>query len=442
MSNDRADSKQYTAGVALEDPRGEATPIDKTAKRALLIKYFQKNALKSKDRQSRAQTWLEKQLNGLSEIFFQMINVLLIFVPLGIWSGAQDYGSLPKFGFNFLAIVPLAGLLGSTTEAIAAHTGQMIGGLLNATFGNAVEMIITVNAIRAGMTEVVQFSLIGSILSNLLLVLGMAFVASGFTIKTAGFNTLGAGTNVTCLVLASLALVLPTVFNYMPDAKEEDTLVMSRICSIVLGLIYVLFLIFQLRTHAEFFAGEDEEDEPQVSAWLACIVLFLITGAVSCCSEILVDSIEAVSNEWGLPFAFIGIILLPIVGNAAEHFTAVTVAVKGKMDLAVGVAVGSATQIALFVVPFSVIVGWFVDVPMTLDFHIFIATVFVLSVFIAYSVLSDGATNWFEGSMLIGTYIIVAIITWFLPATADSKARSLSSVLGPSIAPSASSILV
>lgn len=381
---------------------------------------------------ARPQTWTQIQLNGLRDIFIHPVSVLLVFVPLGIVSGVLEWGSLPTFGFNFLAIIPLAAVLGGATESLAAHTGQMVGGLLNATFGNAVEMIVTINAIRSptgNLVPMVQQSLIGSILSNLLLVLGMAFLAAGCREKTSFFNKEGAGANISCLVLSSLALTLPTVFAYMNGTTVEDEVMLSRIIAAVMACVYAAFLVFQLKTHANLFSAEEaekeEEEEKPMSVYLAAAVLLAATVAVSYCSDYLVDNIKEVSNEHGVPYSFIGLILLPIVGNAAEHTTAVSAAYKGMMDLALGVAVGSSTQIALFVVPFSVIVGWVSDVNMTLNFECFDAAVFLLSVFIASGILSDGNANWFEGLMLCSTYFIVAIISWFIP-TEGAEGRLLS----------------
>eukprot|EP00931_Biecheleriopsis_adriatica_P048531 TRINITY_DN28039_c0_g1_i1.p1 TRINITY_DN28039_c0_g1~~TRINITY_DN28039_c0_g1_i1.p1 ORF type:complete len:484 (+),score=80.74 TRINITY_DN28039_c0_g1_i1:145-1452(+) len=359
-----------------------------------------------------------KEMAGLANLLCQPMNILIVFVPLGIYSHLAEWSCAARFSCNFIAIVPLAAILGGSTECLAAHTGQMIGGLLNATFGNAVEMIVTVNAIRSGLVDVVQGSLLGSILSNLLLVLGMAFLAAGFFFKELRFSASGASANMTCLTLGSIALALPTIYNCMEGTSQEDVLSISRISSAVIACVYVLFLIFQLGTHADLFSsGEEEEEEASMSALTSVICLLAATCCVAACSEFLVDSIEGVTEEYGLPGAFIGVILLPIVGNAAEHATAVTVAAKGKMDLALGVAVGSSTQIALLVVPFSVIVGWFFDVPMSLDFRIFDTTVMVLSVFITGSALQDGASNWLEGAILIAIYVLIAIICWFIPET-------------------------
>jgi len=231
------------------------------------------------------------------------------------------------------------------------------------------------------------------------------------------FNTVGAGTNISCLVLASLSLTLPSVFTSIPDVTLHDSVMTSRIISVMLVFVYLMFLIFQLLTHTELFSSQEEEEEEEavLAPSISCVLLFVTTLAVALCSDFLVDSIQEVSEKYGLPYGFIGLILLPIVGNAAEHTTAVTSAYKGMMNLALGVAVGSATQIALFVMPFSVLVGWVYDVPMTLDFKTFDAAVFILSVFIASTVLGDGSSNWFEGAMLVATYIIVAIFAWFLP---------------------------
>jgi len=348
-------------------------------------------------------------------ILFTWMNILLIFVPLGITAGLRKWGSAPVFCCNFVAIVPLAGILGASTEALALHTGQTIGGLLNATFGNAVEMIVTVQAIKAELLSVVKGSLLGSILSNLLLVLGMAFFAAGLTRKESTFNNTAANANATCLTLGAIALGLPTIYDTVPGTSFEDCVSISRISSIVIAAIYVCFLIFQLGTHAHLFATDEAEEEAEISPYSAVALLISATCCVAYCSEFLVASIEGVSEEYGLPKSFIGVILLPIVGNAAEHATSVTVAAKGKMDLALGVAVGSSTQIILLVVPFSVIVGWYYDVPMTLDFRIFDATVLLLSVFLASSVLQNGSSNWLQGVMLCATYVLLAIICWYLP---------------------------
>lgn len=368
---------------------------------------------------------LGQDCQGLRLIFCHQLNVLLVCVPLGIASSWLEWSSAWRFGLNFAAIVPLAGILGAATENLALHTGQILGGLLNATFGNAVEMIVTVQAITANELNVVQGSLLGSILSNLLLVLGMSFFAAGLYSEEQVFNAMGASASSSCLLLGAIGLALPTIYNHWPGPSAEDVLMISRASSLVVMCIYLLFLIFQLKTHAHLFDGDEaedddeEEDEPELSACSALVLLLLVTCTIALNSEYLVQSIEGMTSTYGVPKAFIGVILLPIVGNAAEHTTAVTVAMKGKMDLSISVAVGSSTQVAVFVVPFAVLVGWLVDKPLTLDFRIFDATVLLMSVFLVSSVLHDGCSNWLEGAMLVATYILIAMICWYIPEVGE-----------------------
>lgn len=256
----------------------------------------------------------------------------------------------------------------------------------------------------------------GSILSNLLLVLGMALFAAGLTKKEAGFNAAGAAANMSCQILASISIALPTMYSTVEGA--EDVLSISRVCAFNLVVVYGLFLFFQLHTHAHLFedeGGEEEEGEPEMAASVATVLLATTTVIVAACSEGLIDSIESVSLHWGLPKAFIGLILLPIIGNACEHATAVTCAYKGMMDLALGVAVGSSTQIALFVVPVAVLFGWYYDQPMNLNFRGFDAIAMMLSVFLCSQVLQHGHANWLHGAMLMATYVLIAIVSWFIP---------------------------
>lgn len=359
---------------------------------------------------------VQKELDGLMNIFLQKINVLLAFVPAGIIAPMLGMDSGLVFALNFLGIIPLAGVLGSATEALSVHTGQLVGGLLNATFGNAVEMILCVQAIKAGLIPVVQANLLGSVLSNLLLVLGMALAGAGFKFKDLKFNAQGAQANMVCLIVGSISLVLPSIFRSTRDTTDADVLQVSRYCSIFLMATYALFLYFQLWTHAEFFQGDAaEQEEAEISAPTAVGLLATCTVVVGACSEFLVDSIETVSENYGVPKPFIGIILLPIVGNAAEHVTSVTCAMRGMMDLALGVAVGSSTQVSLFVVPFTVLTGWVMNQPMMLRFRTFDTACFMLTVFLVQSVLINGHSNWLHGAMLLTTYFLIAGIVWFIP---------------------------
>jgi len=367
---------------------------------------------------SSSQGYWGMQLRALREIFTDKLILTAFFlVPMGQVAVQMELGEGIIFASNFLAIIPLASLLGAATEALSTHTGQLIGGLLNATFGNAVEMIMCVQAVKAGLINVVQGNLLGSMLSNLLLVLGMAIFASGVVRKSQEFNAKGASANMSCQLVASISICLPTVFANVSGQHEEHVLEISRVCSIFLMIVYGLFLFFMLKTHADLFADDSsaEEDEGGLSPLLSTLLLFACTVLVFWCSEALVDSIEDVSETYGLSQTFIGVILMPIVGNAAEHATAVTAAYKGMMDLALGVAVGSSTQIALFVVPCAVMFGWIYDQPMNLNFTVFDTTCQMLTVFLVSQVLSHGETNWLYGAMLCTVYLFIAVQTLYIP---------------------------
>lgn len=362
-------------------------------------------------------SWCDTQKTVLISIFTDRINVTaFLFVPLGQFCKYMEYSPGIIFASNFFAIIPLASILGQATEALSSHTGQLIGGLLNATFGNAVEMIMCIQAVKAGLITVVQGNLLGSILSNLLLVLGMAIFASGTRRKTQKFNQQGAASNMTCQLVASISVCLPTCFAEVTSYHEGSVLTISRICAVFLMGVYGAFLFFMLKTHASLFADDDDgqDHEDTLDPRLSVLFLFLTTLAVFASSECLIDSIEGVSEDFGLSKSFIGVILLPIVGNAAEHATAVTSAYKGMMDLALGVAVGSSTQIALFVIPCAIMFGWAYDQPMNLNFSAFDTTCQMLTVFLVSQVLSHGETTWVHGVMLMTVYCFIAIQTLFI----------------------------
>ncbi|RLN50094.1 hypothetical protein BBJ28_00008239, partial [Nothophytophthora sp. Chile5] len=304
----------------------------------------------------------------------QYLNLLLLFAPVAIWASLGGWNDLWVFVFNFLVMIPLANLLGEATESLAFHTGETIGGLVNATFGNTVEVIVAIFALRAGEINVVQSSLIGSVLSNLLLVLGCAFIAGGLTHKENSFNAVGASANSSLLMLASFAMLLPSYIFYFSNHDSEETrvdntLTLSRISAAFLLFMYMQLLFFQLHTHADLFQDDQDADESvPLSKRASATVLLVATLLVAMFSEFLVGSIDGFANEMNLSKSFIGIILLPVVGNAVEHVTAVKVALNNKMELAMGVAVGSATQVSLFVVPVVVLAGWAMDRAMTLAF--------------------------------------------------------------------------
>ncbi|KAF2860111.1 Calcium/proton exchanger [Piedraia hortae CBS 480.64] len=354
------------------------------------------------------------------------VNVLLVFVPIGIVLGALDMNPTAVFIANFMAIVPLAALLSFATEELSAKLGQTIGGLMNATFGNAVELIVSIVALTKGEIRIVQSSMLGSILSNILLVLGCCFIASGLKRRESRFNETVASTMSSLMAVAATSLIIPATLyaSVSGKAAESNTLILSRGTAIIMLILYILYLYFQLRTHADLFDGEtgavdDEEEQeegPQVLGPVAAsICLVIVTLLVAVCAEYLVGSIDDIVSSTGVSKTFIGLVLLPIVGNAAEHVTACVVAYKNKMDLAVGVAIGSSMQIALFVTPFLVILGWIIGQPMTLHFQGFETVVFFLSVLVVNYLIQDGKSNYLEGCMCLGTYIIIAIAFYVYP---------------------------
>lgn len=270
--------------------------------------------------------------------------------------------------------------------------------------------------------------MLGSILSNILLVLGCCFLAGGIKHKEQSFNSTVASTMSSLMTVATASLIIPaTLYAVMSNQKsqEDNIMVLSRGTAIILLLIYISYLVFQLKTHADLFddaeAQEGEGEETQLlSAWGAGAVLVVITLLVAICAEYLVDSIDAIVEEAHISKTFIGLILIPIVGNAAEHVTAVIVAWKNKMDLAIGVAIGSSLQIAIFVTPFLVVLGWIMDRPMTLHFETFETVSFFLASLVVVLLIQDGKSNYLEGLLCLGMYIIIALAFYVLPDDASS----------------------
>lgn len=361
-------------------------------------------------------------------IFHSWLNLLLIFFPIGIVAFTSKWPDVLIFTFNGLAIIPLAGILGFATEELSKRTSQSLGGLLNATFGNLVELLVAILALKSGLIDIVQASLLGSILSNILLVLGMSFFFGGLKFKEQTFNIVGAQALGSMMTISCVSIIIPAAFwssNVSPHVglgtlaitdssiKINQILAISRGISLILIVIYILFLIFQLRTHTAYFSGEEEEEKTKMNLSTSILVLFISTVMVAFSAEYMVDSIQSLTINTGISPTFIGLIVIPIVGNAAEHYTAVLSALKGKMDLSIGVAMGSATQVALFVTPFVVLVGWIIAQPMTLEFTIFESITLFLSVFLVNGVIQDGKSNWLEGFMLMAVYCIIAIAFWY-----------------------------
>ena len=272
-------------------------------------------------------------LSGM--IFDSKLNLLLCFMPLAVMSYQLDWSGELCFIFNFLAMIPLASLLGDFTEEVAAHTNQTIGGLINASFGNAVEVIVGIQALLADEIRVVQTSMLGSILSNLLLVLGTCFLAGGLIYKEQSFNPMFAKANMSLLGLGCIAFFMPTQFGDYEDIENEDALAVSRIVSLLMVAMYALLMVFQLKTHADMFDDEDD-DEPEMPMWVSMTGLTVLTGLITILGDYLVNSIDVFSSSSGISKGFVGLVILPIIGNVVEHLTAVKVAMKGKMNLAMG----------------------------------------------------------------------------------------------------------
>jgi Ca2+:H+ antiporter len=356
------------------------------------------------------------------------LNWLLLAVPVTLFFNIQGNVEM-TFLFSMISIMPLAFLMGHATEEIALRAGENLGGLLNATFGNAVEIIIASIAIYTAFSDpdqaetmivLVQASLIGSILGNLLLVLGLALLWGGIKFKIQSFNQSALSMNGSLLLLAILALIIPAAAHHTgSNVTDENILELSRYASLALLVMYGLSLFFQFKTHSDLFHSTEEEsshhEEPKMSIKDAWTLLILATILVGYMAELLVHSVDKAASEWGMPTLFIGVILLPFFGNAAEHFTAVIVAGKDKMDLSLAIAIGSSVQIAVFVAPLMVLFAWAMGVGLSLEFGLLETAATFMGVLVANFILNDGKTNWLEGAMLLACYVILALSFLLIP---------------------------
>lgn len=466
---DGTSSETYTNGTTFKpDQQVRSRTTGSKAEKHGLKKLFSKKSEENDDNNGKKKKFTAwGQLRAT--LFNSWINVLLIASPVGIAVYYAHINPVAVFVINFIAIIPLAAMLSYATEEIALRTGEVIGGLLNASFGNAVELIVSIIALAKDQVLIVQTSLIGSMLSNLLLVMGMCFFFGGINRMEQAFNLTVAQTASSLLFLAVSSLIIPTAFeewartgngstgndNATTENPKPGVAAVSRGTAILLLIVYGCYLFFQLKSHAEIYntPGEknekravgakfknamipnklrrrtpserenftpepvnDEPEEPQLSIMVAVATLAISTVLVALNAEYLVDSINAITCGGGISKNFVGLILLPIVGNAAEHATAVTVAVKDKMDLAIGVAVGSSMQIALLVLPFVVVLGWIIGKDdMTLFFDGFQIAVLFVAVLLVNYLIADGKSHWLEGVLLMILYIIIAVAAWFYP---------------------------
>jgi len=381
-------------------------------------------------------------------IFGSWLNLLLLLTPLAAAAHYLNWDAPVRFGLSFIAIIPLAKLLGDATEQMSLSLGQTLAGLLNATFGNAVEIIVGLTALLQGEVRIVQTSMLGSILSNILLVLGCSFLAGGIYNHESEFQVTAAQTSASVMTLACITLVIPAAYHSskhiispgngkqmatmtdplvvdLDEDGQRGLLAISRGTAILLLGVYIAYLIFQLKTHARLFdpvtsrrdveahhIQEVTEDPPKMSVVAAGLGLLIVTVVTSLVADYLIASIEETAKRLGISKTFIGLILLPIVANAAEHVTSVWMAMKDKMELTIGICVGSSIQIATFVVPLLVVIGWISGHELTLFFDDFETVAFFVSVLLVNLVVQDGKSNYMEGLMLIALYLVIALAFW------------------------------
>ena len=339
------------------------------------------------------------------------LNILLIFIPVTIAGKIMGLSDTLLFACSALAIVPLAGLMGKSTDIISCFCGQKLGGLLNATFGNATELIIAFIAMKEGMFDVVKASLAGSVIGNILLVLGMSMLLGGIRYKTQEFNRNSINITASMLLFALLGLSIPAIFTHtMPEGSLTTQYEgLSIIVAVLMLIIYIMQFVFSFVTHRFLY----EETMAEMSLPASVAMLIISTICIAVISEIFVGTIEPMADSAGLSRTFVGIILVPIIGNAAEHSSAIIMAMKNKMNAAVEISLGSSLQIILFVVPVLILLSLFFE-PMSIVFTPFELVAVTASVLIANRVASDGESNWLEGLQLVAVYIMIGAAFFFV----------------------------
>ncbi len=351
----------------------------------------------------------------------RIIKALLIFVPIAIIAKLAGAEPVPIFILAALGIVPLADIMGEATEELAVHTGPKLGGLLNATLGNAAELIITIFALREGLLDLVKASIVGSILGNLLLVLGLSLLLGGLKNGLQKFDTRTAGMNATLVILAVIALAIPSLFDVAIHNLSAAELGLSEGVAVVMIVLYALSILYTFTAKAPSKLGEQEAEEHHKAKWsirTSIIILLAATVGIAVLSEMLVSSVEPVTHTLGLTEFFIGIIIIPLVGNIAEHLVAVQVALKNKMELSLAVSLGSSLQVALFVAPVLVFISLLMGGgTLLLVFSGFELIALVAASLVAAFVALDGESNWLEGAMLLAVYLMIALAFFYLPST-------------------------
>ncbi len=342
--------------------------------------------------------------------------LLLVFVPVGLISKYLGGPPLLTFGAAALGVVPLAKMTGDATENLASHTGPRMGGFLNATFGNAAELIITIFAIRAGLLELVKASITGSIIGNLLLVVGLSVLFGGLKNGQQRFDRVSAGVNSTMLILAIIALGVPSLFGHAIEMVNHNAVeYLSLGVAVAMIVVYGLGLVYSF-TAADLPEHSSDHGQSSWSMRKALGVLSVATAFIAWSSEVLVGAVEPVLESLRWTEFFLGVVVIPIVGNVAEHLTAVQVAVKNKMDMSMEISIGSSLQVALFVAPVLTFISLLMGNPLTLVFNQFELIALAAASLITALVALDGESNWMEGAQLLVVYVILALAFFFLPA--------------------------
>lgn len=348
----------------------------------------------------------------------RFLYILLVFIPVTIFGKVSGFSDPMLFLFSSLAIIPLAGVMGKSTDDIAVFCGQKIGGLLNATFGNATELIIAFVAMKEGLFDVVKASLAGSVIGNILLVLGMSMLAGGLKFKVQTFNRNSINVTSSMLLFSVLGLAIPAIFLHtMPEGALTTRYEgLSIIIAVLMLLVYIMQFVFSFVTHKALYEESlpsEEEETRRASLPRAIALLIASTVCIAVLSEIFVGTVEPMAESAGLSKTFVGIILVPIIGNAAEHSSAIIMAVKNKMNAAIEIALGSSLQIILFVVPVLTLLSLFFT-PMSIVFTPFELVSVTGAVLIANRVASDGESNWLEGLQLVTVYIMIGAAFFFV----------------------------
>lgn len=354
---------------------------------------------------------------GNRECGSKLMKFLLAAIPLSLILKIVGIGGVPIFIASCAAIIPLAGILGSATEEISVFTGPKIGGLLNATMGNIPELFIGIFSVKAGLFSLVKASVIGSISGNMLLVLGVSILVGGTKYKFQSFDKMIARTNFGLMFLALIGFIIPAAYKYLNAGSGAGLMGLSLGTAIVLLVIYLMGLFFSLYTHRNIFVKSEEGTEESERQWglkKAIIYLIIAAAVLGFEAEILVDSIQSLKVIYGIPETFLGIVIVPVIGNIAEYTSSVLMAMKDKINISVEIAIGSSMQMALFVMPVLVLFSFIAGTPMNYAFTSFELVTAACSIGLSLYIFQDGRTNWLEGMELISAYIIMALAYFFM----------------------------